>query len=177
MAHIQNPRIGIFWFISPPSRDGQPQPSRMAGWFEEIIAKLPTEEFDASREGRRYRTYSLYRDEVWPSIQSAFSFVGWRGYDFYPAGSVGWCEADQSALLLIDAALNSRPFLDVIAEQTGISLDLAVITTYERRAAGRVGLPEPGRGYDANVGYALSRDPEGDFDTSSVIEDRAVGAL
>jgi len=177
MQRIQNPRIGIFWFVASPSRDGQPQPSRMVGSFEEIIAKAPTEEFDASRKGRRYRSYALYSDEVWPQIRAGYPCVGWRAYDFYPAGSVSWREEDQSALYLIDPALNSPPFLDVIAQQTRTSLDRAVITTYERRAAGRVGLPKPGAVYDAQVEYGVSREKEEDFDISSVIEDRAVGAL
>jgi hypothetical protein len=111
----------------------------MAGCFEEIITKPPTEEFDPSRKDRRYRIYSMYRDEVWPQIQAEFPYVGWRGYDFYPAGSVSWREADQSALFSIDPALNSPPFLEVIARQTGTSLDRAVISTSKERASGRWG--------------------------------------
>jgi ADP-ribosyl-[dinitrogen reductase] hydrolase len=149
----------------------------MAGCFEEIVAQPPTEDFDPSREGRLFRGYSMYRDEVWPEVQAKFPFVGWRGYDFYPAGSVSWRDADQSALFLVDPALNSPPFLEVIAHQTRTSLDRAVITTYERRAACRVGLPVLGDPYDAHVGYGVSNAPEKDFDISSVIEDSAVGAL
>lgn len=177
MPRSQNPRIGIFWFISPPSRDAQPQPSRMAGSFEQIIPKPSAEEFDPSRKDRRYRIYNMYRDEIWPQIQEKFPYVGSRGYDFYPAGSVSWREEDQSALYLIDPALNSPPFLEVIAQQTGTSLERAVITTYKQNAAARIGLPELGDPYDAHVGYEASSAPEKDFDVSSVIEDRAVGAL
>jgi len=177
MLRRQNPRIGIIWFVSPPPRYGQPQPPLMIGFFEDTVATLPTVVFDSSLNGRRYRMYALCRDEVWPQVRSRFPFAGWCGDNFYPAGSVGRCKVDPSALFLIDLALNSPRFLEIITHQTGTSLGRVVVTTHKRRAAGWVGLPEHTGECDAYAEYGKNRALENDFEISGIIEDRAAGAL
>jgi hypothetical protein len=123
-----SPRSAVFWFVAEPG--AEPKPSRMAGYFSEIP-------LDLDLLPDRYFNLPLYKDEIWPNVQAAFDFVGFRDEAYFPSGDVS-CRPDGAASYLIDPALNTKAFLDVISAQTGTSLALAKVTLKEQRAPGRV---------------------------------------
>jgi hypothetical protein len=105
----------------------------MAGYF----SKIPS---DLKLLPDRYFNLPLYKDEIWPNVQGAFDFVGFRDEAYFPSGDVS-CRPDGSASYLIDPALNTKAFLDVISAQTGTSLAEAEVTLGDARAPAHMGAP------------------------------------
>lgn len=160
------PRSAVFWFVAEPG--AEPKPSRMAGYFSEIPPDL-----DLLPD--RYFNLPLYKDEIWPNVQAAFDFVGFRDEAYFPSGNVS-CRPDGSASYLIDPALNNKAFLDVISAQTRTSLAQAKVTLKEERAPGRIGSPIA-EDYDAHIGFSRSTTERAKPKPGSLIEDRAYGAM
>jgi hypothetical protein len=156
----------VFWFVAEPG--AEPKPSRMAGYFSEIPSNL-----DLLPD--RYFNLPLYKDEIWPNVQGAFDFVGFRDEAYFPSGYVSW-RPDGSASYLIDPALNTKAFLDVISAQTGTSLAQAKVTLKETRAPGRIGVPIA-EDYDAHIGFGRSATERPKPELGPLIEDRAYGAM
>jgi hypothetical protein len=161
-----SPRSAVFWFVAEPG--AEPKPSRMAGYFSEIPSNL-----DLLPD--RYFNLPLYKDEIWPNVQGAFDFVGFRDEAYFPSGYVSW-RPDGSASYLIDPALNAKAFLDVISAQTGTSLAQAKVTLKETRAPGRIGVPIA-EDYDAHIGFGRSATERPKPESGPLIEDRAYGAM
>ena len=163
---ISSPRSVVFWFIAEPG--AEPKPSRMAGYFSEIPSDL-----DLLPD--RYYNLPLYKDEIWPNVQGAFDFVGFRDEAYFPSGNVS-CRPDGSASYLIDPALNTKAFLDVISAQTGTSLPQAKVTLKDARAPGRIGAPIA-EDYDAHIEFGRSVTERPGPKLGPLIEDRAYGAM
>jgi ADP-ribosyl-[dinitrogen reductase] hydrolase len=140
----------------------------MAGYF----AKVPS---DWNPSPDRYYSLPLYKDEIWPNVQAAFDFIGFRGENYFPSGSVS-CRLDGSASYLIDPALNSKAFLDVISAHTGTTLAKARVTLTEQRAVGRVA-PPVAEDYDAHIEFGRSAVERAEPKLGRLIEDRAYGAM
>lgn len=106
------PVVGNFWFIGRESATGDPPPSVLVAYLEPIdgsTAPSPEAAAEAmARAGQKlYRGPDLYADEVWPLLREAYyPLVRWRNRHCYPHGSVSWCAADGSALILIDPSIN-----------------------------------------------------------------------
>jgi ADP-ribosyl-[dinitrogen reductase] hydrolase len=123
----------------------------------------------------RYYNLPLYKDEIWPNVQGAFDFVGFRDEAYFPSGNVS-CRPDGSASYLIDPALNTKAFLDVISAQTGTSLAQAKVTLKDTRALGRIGVPIA-EDYDAHIEFGRSATERPKPKLGPLIEDRAYGAM
>jgi ADP-ribosyl-[dinitrogen reductase] hydrolase len=160
------PRSAVFWFVAEPG--AEPKPSRMAGYFSKIPSNL-----DLLPD--RYFNLPLYKDEIWPSVQAAFEFIGFRDDAYFPSGSVS-CRPDGSASCIIDPALNTKAFLDVISAQTGTSLARTRVTLKDERATGRIGLPVA-EDYDAHIEFSTSTVERAKPKPGPLIEDRAYGAM
>lgn len=156
----------MFWFVAEAG--GEPKPSRMAGYFSEIPS-------DLDLLPNRYYNLPLYKDEIWPNVQAAFDFVGFRDETFFPSGNVS-CRPDGSASYLIDPALNTKAFLDVISAQTGTLLAQAKVTLKDTHAPGRIGIPIA-EDYDAHIEFGRSATERPKPKLGPLIEDRAYGAM
>ena len=87
-------------------------------------------------------------------VRPPFEFDEFRDETYFPSGNVS-CRPDGSASYLIDPALNTKAFLDVISAQTGTSLAQAKVTLKDARAPGRIGAPIA-ENYDAHVEFGRS---------------------
>jgi len=140
----------------------------MAGYF----AKVPS---DWNEPPDRFYNLPLYRDEIWPNVKAAFDFIGHRDESYFPSGSVS-CRPDGSASYLIDPALNSAAFLEIIAAQTGTALGRANVALRDQPAIGRVGSPVT-EDYDAHIEFGRSAVERPGPKLGPLIEDRAYGAM
>ncbi|WP_247488612.1 ADP-ribosylglycohydrolase family protein [Bradyrhizobium sp. 17] len=140
----------------------------MAGYFSEISASDRP-----SREG--YYSCSLYRDEIWPSIEATYDFIGYRDPHHFAGGWVS-VRADGSASYLIDPALNTPEFLNVIAAQTGTELVRARIAVTGKRAPAHIGAPVA-NDYDAHIPFGVKAEKSSEPKLGRFIEDSAYGAM
>ena len=163
---LRTPRYCIFWFVAEPAANFRP--SRMAGYFSEILATDRP-----SPEG--YFLCPLYRDEIWPSVAATYDFIGYRDPYYFPGGWVSVRE-DGSASYLIDPALNTPPFLEAIAAQTDTELVRTRISVTDDRAPAHVGSPVA-NDYDAHVPFGVKAEECPKPKLGPLIEDRAYGAM